>query len=176
MLDMLREDLLERLNRLDEDASLMFDGNERFHLVIVGGAALILLEHISRATSDVDAISASCEILELLQKYDINCRVQTYINNFPYNYEDRLVPLHVGGRKIDFYSASLEDIVIAKLYSARAADIWDVENVEIVKAIDWKLLEKLASEADEARASALSDRCYANFKANYNDYVRRFRK
>ena len=42
MSDMLREDLLERLDRLDEDASLMFDGDERFHLIIVGGGALIL--------------------------------------------------------------------------------------------------------------------------------------
>lgn len=135
MSDMLRDDLLERLDRLDEDASLMFDGDERFHLVIVGGGALILLERISRATHDVDAISASHEILELLEKYDINCRVQTYINNFPYNYEDRLVSLSVGGRKIDFYTASLEDIVIAKLYSARATDIRDVESEKVVEAI-----------------------------------------
>lgn len=175
MPEMFREDLQERLDRLDEDASLMFDGNERFHLVIVGGSALILLEHINRATHDVDAISASREILELLDKYDINCRVQTYINNFPYNYGDRLVPLNVGGRKIDFFTASLEDIVIAKLYSARATDIHDVENEKVIEAIDWKLLEKLAVDEDEAKASALNDRCYANFMANYDDYVRRFR-
>lgn len=176
MSEMLREDLLERLDRLDEDASLIFDGDERFHLVIVGGSALILLERISRATHDVDAISASREILELLEKYDINCRAQTYINNFPYNYEDRLVPLHIGGRKIDFFTASLEDIVIAKLYSARATDKMDVENDKVVEAVDWKLLEKLATKEDEARASALNDRCYADFKVNYDDYVRRFRK
>ncbi len=176
MVDMLREDLLERLDRLDEDASLMFEGEERFHLVIVGGGALILQERISRATHDVDAISASREILELLEKYDINCRVQTYVNNFPYNYEDRLVSLRAGGRKIDFFTASLEDIVIAKLYSARAIDIRDVEGEKVVEAIDWMLLEKLATEENEARASALNDRCYADFKANYAEYVRRFRK
>ena len=175
MSDMLREDLLERLDRLDEDASLMFDGDERFHLVIVGGGALILFERISRATHDVTAISASHEILELLEKYDINCRVQTYINNFPYNYEDRLVSLSVGGRKIDFYTASLEDIVIAKLYSARATDIRDVENEKVVEAIDWELLEKLATAEDEAKATALNPRCYADLKASYDDYVRRFR-
>ena len=173
---MLREDLLDRLNRLDEDASLMFDGNERFHLVIVGGSALILHERILRATHDVDAISASREILELIEKYDINCRVQIYINNFPYNYEDRLVPLDVGGRKIDFFMASLEDIVISKLYSIRPADIRDVEDEKVIEAIDWQLLEKLAVEENETRASALNARCYADFKACYDDYVRRFRK
>ncbi len=76
---MLRDDLLERLDRLDEDASLMFGDDERFRLVIVGGGALILLECILRATHDVDVISASPELLCLLDKYDINtfaCRRQ----------------------------------------------------------------------------------------------------
>lgn len=36
-------ELIERLKRLDEDASLMFDDDRRFRVVIVGGGALILL-------------------------------------------------------------------------------------------------------------------------------------
>ena len=32
---------------------------------------------------------------------------------------DRLVPLPIQGRRIDFFTASLEDIVVAKLYSDR---------------------------------------------------------
>ena len=36
-----KEDLLERLARLDEDADLLFDDDRRFKLVIVGGSALI---------------------------------------------------------------------------------------------------------------------------------------
>lgn len=63
MSDLLRKDLLSRLDRLDEDASLMYDRDEQFKLVIVGGSALILLERITRATHDVDAISASYEII-----------------------------------------------------------------------------------------------------------------
>lgn len=90
---MQKDDLLQRLYRLDEDVDLSLAGNETFHLVLVGGGALILQEYIRRATHDMDAISASSKIMHLLEKYDINCRVQTYINNFPYNYEDRLVPL-----------------------------------------------------------------------------------
>ena len=39
-----KDDLLERLARLDEDADLMFDDDRRFRMVIVGGSALILLE------------------------------------------------------------------------------------------------------------------------------------
>lgn len=174
MLNMGRGELIERLSRLDEDAGLRFESGGRFHLVIVGGGALILQQYISRATHDVDAISVSPELLELLEKYDINCRVQTYINNFPYNYEDRLVPLFQG-RKIDFFTASLEDIVVAKLYSLRPADQSDIESDEVLRRLDWGLLERLALEENEARASALNDRNYADFKASYEAYVRRFR-
>lgn len=88
-----REDLLLRLERLDEDAFLLFDNDSRFKMVIVGGSALILLETITRATLDIDALDASPEIVDLLEKYDINMRVGTFVNNFPYNYDDRLVPI-----------------------------------------------------------------------------------
>lgn len=114
---MLKDDLLQRLYRLDEDVDLSIDGNETFHLVLVGGGALILQEYIRRATHDLDAISVSPRIMNLLEKYDINCRVQTYINNFPYNFEDRLIPLKLDTKRIRFDTVSLEDIVIAKLYS-----------------------------------------------------------
>ena len=174
MFEMSRDELIKRLERLDEDAFFSFDTNSHYYLVIVGGGALILQRYISRATHDVDVILVSPELSELLEKYDINCRVQTYINNFPYNYEDRLVLLFQG-RKVDFYTASLEDIVVTKLYSSRAVDKVDVESDEVLKHLNWHLLEKLALNEDEARASALNYRNYENFKANYEEYVRKFR-
>ena len=174
MSDSICDELIERLKRLDEDADLSFDTNERYHLVIVGGGALILRRYIMRATHDLDAISASTKLFPLLEKYDINCRVQTFINNFPYNYEDRLVPLFQGC-KVDFFTASLEDIVISKLYSVRPVDEFDIEVDEVLKKLDWELLEKLAIDENEAKASALNDRNYADFRARYDNYVRRFR-
>jgi hypothetical protein len=174
MLGFHKDGLLERLAQLDEDADLLFDDDRRFRLVIVGGSALILLETILRATHDIDALEASSEIVHLLERYDINTRVATFINNFPYNYEDRLVLLKKGSR-IDFYTASLEDIVVAKLYSARPSDRQDVIDPGVLNALDWEVLEHLALAEDEARASALNDRSYAEFKASYDEYVRRFR-
>jgi len=167
-------DLLDRFKRLDEDAHLLFDTDERFHLVIVGGSALILQQYISRATHDVDTISVSSKLFALLENYDIDSRVQAYINNFPYNYEDRLV-LVFSGRKIDFFAASLEDIVVAKLYSMRPTDKSDIESKEVLMHMDWDLLERLAVADDEARASALNDRNYNDFKMSYDEYVERFR-
>ncbi len=79
----MHDDLIERLRRLDEDAELIFDDDQHFRMVIVGGSALILLEAVSRATHDIDALDVSPQILGLLEKYDINTNVGTYINNFP---------------------------------------------------------------------------------------------
>ena len=169
-----RAELLNRLRRLDEDVDLLFEDNRRFRLVIVGGSALILLETIVRATHDIDALDASAEIMELLEKYDINTRVATYINNFPYNYDDRLVPLDIGGKRIDFFTASLEDIVIAKLCSARPTDRQDVIDAKVLKALDWERLHILATAEDEAKASALNDFRYKEFRETYDEYVRRY--
>jgi len=172
---MLRDDLMERLRRLDEDAYLLYPGEERFRLVIVGGSALILLEVISRSTLDIDAIHASQEIRGLLERYDINCDVQTYINNFPYNYEDRIKHLPIQGKKIDFFTASLEDIVIAKLFSYRDTDRQDIVRDSVIKALDWDLLDQIARSDEEVKLNALNERNYQDFLFNYEEYVRRYK-
>ena len=172
---MLRADLLERLERLDEDAYLLYPGEDRYRLVIVGGSALILLEVISRSTLDIDAIHASREIRCLLDRYDINCDVQTYINNFPYNYEDRLKPLPLRGKKIDFFTASLEDIVIAKLFSHRDTDRQDIIRDTVVGALDWELLDRIVRSDEEVKRNALNERNYQDFLFDYEEYVRRCR-
>lgn len=175
MSEMMKEDLLERLRRLDEDAYLLFDDDKKFEMIVVGGSALILLNSISRATHDIDAINVPREIVDLLDKYDINTQAETYINNFPYNFESRLVPIDLETRKISFYTASLEDIVIAKLCSSRDTDRSDLTQETILNSIDWDLLEYLATNEDELLASILNDWRYADFKTNYDDYVGRFR-
>ena len=50
----------------------------------------MLMEYIARGTHDIDAMEASKQLEDLLADYDINMNVQTYINNFPYNYLDRV--------------------------------------------------------------------------------------
>ena len=172
---MRKTELLERLAHLDEEAALLFDDDRRFQLVIAGGGALILLETITRATEDIDALEASSAIRPLLAKYDINLDVNAYINNFAYNYEDRLVPLLAPGKKIDFYTVSLEDIVVAKLFSRRDSDRQDLADAHVWKALDWNRLERLATDEHEVRQSVMNDRQYSDFLANYEEYVRRYR-
>ena len=171
---MMKDELVERLYRLDEDADLMFDDDRKFEMIVVGGSALILLNSISRATHDIDAINVPRDLIDLLDKYDINTQAETYINNFPYNFETRLVPIEMETRKIRFYTASLEDIVIAKLCSVRDTDRSDLVEETILRTLNWELLDYLATDEDELKASILNDWRYADFKANYDDYVRRF--
>lgn len=81
-------DLRERLFRLDEDADLLLEPTEHYRVIIVGGSALILMGRLSRATHDIDALSVPFQLYDLLGKYDMNTHAETYINNFPYNFED----------------------------------------------------------------------------------------
>ena len=169
------DDLIERLCRLDEDAALIDDSDLRYVMVIVGGGALILMQYLTRATHDIDVLGAPQALHRLLAKYDINTQVTAYGDSFPYNYEDRLLPLPIKGKKIDFYTASLEDIVIAKLHSNRDPDLHDIEQPAVLKAIDWVLLEKLANSDDEVRASALSMNRHKEFIYSYREYVKKNR-
>lgn len=168
-------DLLDRLRRLDEDAALIDESDFHYFMVIVGGGALILMQYLTRATHDIDVLGAPAALHHLLAKYDINTQVTAYGDSFPYNYEDRLVPLPIEGKKIDFYTASLEDIVIAKLHSNRDPDLHDIEQPAVLEALDWGLMDKLANSDDEAKASALSERSYKEFLYNYAKYIKKNR-
>lgn len=85
---MLRDELISRLKDLDEEASLLFPNAERIRIIIVGGGALVLMAYLNRSTHDIDVISVSHRIQDLMGKYDMNSDVMTYQNSFPYNYED----------------------------------------------------------------------------------------
>lgn len=168
---MILDDLRKRLERLDEDADLTIDNDDRYQMVIVGGSAFILLGKLTRATHDIDALSVPKELYGLLGKYDINTDVEAYIDNFPYNYPDRLKPLPFGGTKVQFYTPSLEDLVIAKLCSFRDTDKADVESEAVRNSLDWDLLEHLATDEDELKASILNEWRYRDFYIRYQEYL-----
>lgn len=174
MQELTKEDLLEKLKLLDDEANLRFPRNKKLQLVIVGGSALILLNFITRVTSDIDAIRVSYELQEFLSDYSINTRVVAYESFFPYGYEDRLVQLQLG-KYIDFFVASLEDIVIAKLHSPREKDKKDISNKAVIAAIDWELLDRLATAEDELKAASLNNFRYNEFLDAYHDYVKRYK-
>jgi hypothetical protein len=163
------------MKRLDEDASLMFPGGKRFRIVIVGGSALILLGVIERATLDIDALEATGMLTELLGRHDINTDVRAFIDFFPHGYESRISKIFCG-QIVDFYTASIEDIVIAKLFSHREKDIGDLGDPALIARIDWDLLDRIVRDANEIENNVISEMRYQDFLGNYKNYLKRRRQ
>ena len=76
---------------------------------------------------------------------------------------------------MDFFTASLEDIVIAKLFSYRDTDRQDIIKDLVIKALDWDLLDRIARFDEEVKLNALNERNYQDFLFNYEEYVRRYK-
>ena len=166
------EEIKDRLIRLDEDAELTFGEEINFKCYIVGGGALILMGYIIRATHDLDVLEIVPKQLKpLFEKYDMNTDVMSYYDCFPQNFEKRANYIDLPTNKIQFYTLSLEDLVISKLCTTRGGqDITDINSQKIISSIDWEVLARLA---ESMKYSMLSSVGYDNFIFNYNEYVRR---
>lgn len=171
---MKQTDITERLEQMDIEALSCRDTPLKYKMVIAGSSGLALLGAINRSVHDIDAIDASVEIRSLLKKYDAALHASAYICNFPYNYEDRLFKVPIGGRKIEFYTVSLEDIVVSKLFSSREQDRQDLVSSDIVNRVNWDLLRHLAYDESEVKAAALNDRAYLDFLYDFNEYNKRY--
>ena len=170
-LQMGEPELRQRLLEFDKAVGVLHP-DRMFYLVLAGGGALMLLGYLSRVTDDMDALKCSPELLALMEKYDINNRVAgPYGDHFPYNWEDRLVPLDVETTVVKCYAASLEDIVASKLCSERPEDGFDVRRPQIVAAINWDLLETAAKEME---LSQLNRRRHQDFLRNYKSFRKEF--
>jgi len=167
-----KEELQERLELLDEDAASIFNDEGRYHVVIAGGGALILMGYMSRATIDIDVIDATNALYALFDKYQINTHINAHINSFLYNYPDRLKLLW-SGEKIDYYTVSLEDVVVSKLCANRPPDRNDLK--AIAEFVDWEKLEMLSSDEDELRTITMNDSNYFFFKQSYKEYTEEYR-
>ncbi len=169
-----RDELIERLKRFDEDISLAYENIDDFNVYIVGGSALILMKYILRGTHDIDILNKmNSEIVEIMEKYDINNRVSAYIDSFADDYKKRAVEIPIEGCKVKYFALSLEDLVISKLSSSRRTDEEDITSDGVIENIDWDTLDEIAKTT---REGMLNDRIVEEFNVRYENYVRRFRK
>ena len=166
-----KDDIQERMELLDKHVDAEYDGDGRFQVVIVGGGALVLRGYIVRSTDDIDIIEADNRLLSLMLLYDMNGRINSWIQDFPYNYADRIVPVW-SGKKIDYYTASLEDIALAKICADREKDQDDL--AAIAPLVDWDILDKLVEDKYEMNFF-MSDRAYKDFLFCYGVFERRYR-
>ena len=163
------KDIETRLLRLDEDADLLFEDDGRFTCILVGGSALILLGYITRATHDIDVLKTPAELLALLSKYDMNNNVSAQIDNFPDDYLERVHKLNLPTHKIDFYTLSLEDLVVSKLAAGRDKDLADITTKKVLAELNWTQLEECA---EQVKLGMLSDRAVQEFEISYQEFVR----
>ena len=166
-MSMHKDDILKRLLQVDKDMCLLDDSQDIFSCVIVGGSALVLLDKIYRSTHDIDSINASNEIKPLLEAYNINMNVNAYRVNFPEKYLDRIVKVDIPTTKVNFYTLSLEDLVVSKLCSMREKDVEDIENGLVYKALDWELMDKLI---EDVCYGLLTDYEVNALRENYKNY------
>ena len=175
MLSFNRKDIIDRLLALDNDAYLSSDdGQGGFDVYLIGGGALILQNYIPRATHDIDTISIkNTSLLNLMDKYDINANSNAFLDCFAADYSLRAQKLDLQTKIIDYYTLSLEDLVISKIAAGREKDIEDICNKSILNKLDWDLLDSLAETVKE---SMLSERQINEFDYFYKQYVEENRK
>ena len=98
--------------------------------------------------------------------------VNAYRINFPENYLERIVKVNIPTKKVNFYTLSLEDLVVSKLCAMRGKDIEDIENELVYNSLDWDLLDRLI---DDVCYGMLTDFDKNILLEHYKDYKERFK-
>lgn len=170
-----KKELTKKLILLDEEISMVLPNSEHIALTIVGGGALILQDYLNRITLDIDLIDVySNELVPIFEKYDVNIRSNAFCDCMAENYAQRLKKLDIKTRSIDYYVLSLEDLVIMKLFSDRGKDRDDIRKEEVIKSIDWDLLNKIISDGEAD--NSFNERRYKDFLYKYNEYIKEYKK
>lgn len=170
-----RETLLNNLLDFDRDAYLML-GNSgiRYECYIVGGSALLILNLIPRVTHDIDVINCTGkQLLSLMSDYDINTNVTAHLQCFADGYQDRAAKIDLDTKLIDFYTLSVEDLVVSKLASGRRKDMEDIRRQAVINCINWDKLDELIDLTTEGMLSDFSIRELRDF---YKTYKEEFKK
>ena len=170
-----KSQLVAMLVKIDEEAALVLDVvDKRFPVVIVGGSAFLLHDLTKRPTThDVDVLSCHEALRGVISNYRaVNRAVSAYMDQIPYNFEDRLIPVGIETKAVEFLTPSFEDLAVMKLYGWRPNDREDLDSPEFLSKLDWDLLDRLVYDPEEAQASALSQRRYREMVSIYEDYAK----
>ena len=170
-----KEDLFSRLLAFDRDAYLTYGSTKlKYECYIVGGGAMLIMGLIPRTTHDIDVLQCTAyELISLMPKYDMNMNVTAHIGCFADDYSSRANKINLETKLIDFYTLSLEDLIVSKLASGRDKDFEDIRQPNVLSKINWTILDELIDLAIEGMTSDYSARELRDF---YNDYKEEFKK
>lgn len=134
------------------------------HLVVGGGAAMVLAYHHTVATQDVDAFTArgSTSMAELdaaaketARELDIepdwlNPHFETYTGVLPADYATRLRRIHQG-EKLVVDALGPEDLLVMKCFAARDKDLPHARRLATIDGVDLDFVDAHLSKLVERR-------------------------
>lgn len=159
------------------DRVLFFQANQKgitisrkIKIIIAGSSSLILNKVNIMATIDIDILRIT-DLLDpsLLDEFDMNTRVQCTEDCLPYNWEDRIKPLNLNTKVIQYYLLSIEDAVCSKNAAYREKDKNHLMVENLANQIDWKQLKLCAEEMEW---SSLNHKNFQWFVHRYNQFVK----
>lgn len=170
-----KQELISKLIAMDDEISMIFPNEDKINVTIVGGGALILQGYLNRITLDIDLVDIYYPILNpIFEKYDVNCRSNAFADCLAENYESRLKHVDIKTKIVDYYTLSLEDLVIMKLFSSRGKDHDDIRVKDVLDNLNWVKLEQIISSGEVD--NSFNERRYKEFLSRYSDYVKECKK
>jgi len=123
----------------------------------------------------MEVLDNSMILRGLMPTYDMYNRLEHYMDILPNNFAQRLNKLDLGTDCIDYYITSLEDTIVTKLFSSAPEDYLDIIRPEVVEAIDWDILNHLATSEEEAAKDEADNKLFIEFFRKYYEYERKYR-
>jgi len=150
-----KDGILDRLKQLDDDLVALYGMSRRFEITITGGSAFIVLDLLpdERFTTDIDVLETSYEIQALLERYNMNMHVSTFMYKYPEKWRERRQTIAYNGRVLDVYTLSNEDLAITKLLAWRKSDQLDLSNMIAAGGLDVKKLKSILDDITEVRVN-----------------------
>jgi hypothetical protein len=103
----------------------------------------------TRFTTDIDILSVDPEIEYLLERYDMNTAVSTFVYKYPENWRNRRVLVDSRCQVLEVYTLSNEDIAITKLLAWRHVDKQDLKEMMTLGVVDIAKIKEIFSDVLE---------------------------
>lgn len=135
---LIRDDILNYLKDLAKEIKKEFGKNEKFELIVVGGASILLNYSFRDGTYDIDALKSGISSINtcIHKVADKNNLEDTWLNHDVLqtcSYSDKLrehsVYFGTFGNILKVYTVKDEYLISMKLVSFRDNDIEDIENI-----------------------------------------------
>ena len=163
--------ILERFRQLDEDLLSIIGDDTQVEMVIVGGSALLMLDLVAdtRMTTDIDVLETEKQVEILLERYDMNRDVSTFLFRLADNWHKRRQRIPFSGALLNVYAPSNEDLVIMKLDAFREIDRLDIRQMILNQEINFEKLQDIINDDAELRVNYDNETEWETFLTRFHE-------